>query len=514
MKSFITLAFVLSAAAANAQAAHPAVEACGGATINRDDGYRDRRVISNRTEKRIESFLQRADGSPGVSIVVVKGDRIVYLRGFGFRDLDACTKATGDTRYYLKSTTKTFLGAAAAVLQEEGAIELDAPISDYLPDLKFPDGMTPRQTSIRAHLTHTQPYFDSGLNYRTAFPGNLPEGDFVAHVNQYSSAGDTRFRYSNFGPIMAAHAIGAKTGTNWRDFIRKKVFEPAGMTNSFTSMAEAEKGPMATGYVGGEDPEYSPTLTKVDNQMHAAGGAVSTAADLGRWLIISLSGGRIDGEQAIPKRALEQTQARQAQMHTSYSEYERFAYGLGLYSADYDGDLLVHHFGGETHLSYMPERGLGVAVLANDLGFADAITHRLASTIYDMLLDKPDVDERIERRLEEIGKSRTEHFDRLKQYIAQMEQRAPSGESTYTLENLVGAYFDPRLGEMSVVRDGDSLKIVFGAQTGPLTHLGGDAWLADFGLWRNMPPQVFVFREDKDLGFVLDWGGRIFARRN
>lgn len=512
MKPAIALAGAMALFAASA-AAHPSVEACGGATIDRRDGYRDPRVISTGMEKRIESFLQRADGSPGVSIAVVKGDRIVYLRGFGFSDLDACTKATGDTRYYLKSTTKTFLGAAAAILQEEGAIELDAPISDYLTDLKFPDGMTPRQTSIRAHLTHTQPYFDSGLNYRTAFPGNLPETDFVEHVNRFASAGDTRFQYSNFGPIMAARAIEAKTGANWRDFIREKVFEPAGMTSSFTSMTEAEQGPMTKGYVGGEDSDFSPAPIKVESQMHAAGGAVSTAADLGRWLIISLNNGRIDSKQAIPKRALEQAAARQAQMRATYSEYSRFAYGLGLYSADYDGDLLIHHFGGETHLSYMPEHGLGVVVLANDLGFADAVTHRLASTIYDMLLGKPDTDARIERRLEEIDSAKTERSSRLAQYIAQLKDRAPSGEPTYASEDLVGHYLEPRLGELSVTRDAAGLKIEFGALNGRLTHLGADAWLADIGLWRDLPPQLFAFRKDKVQGFVLDWEGRIFVRQ-
>jgi CubicO group peptidase (beta-lactamase class C family) len=499
-------------AGAPAHAAHPSIDACGGAYINKDEGVRNGRVVSRAMERRIEAFLQRADATPGASIAIVKGDRIVYARGFGFRDLEGCAKATSDTRYYLKSTTKSFLGAAAAVLHEEGAIELDAPIAEYLPGLKLPDGISAGQISIRSHLTHTLPYFDAGMNYRTAFPGNLPDEELVAHVNEYSRIKDTKYRYSNFGPIMAAHAIGAKTGLHWREFIAQKVFAPAGMNDSFTVMAEAKKGPMAVGFLGAQNNAYEMTETKVDSQMHAAGGSVSTVADIGRWLIINLNGGMIDGAQAIPQRAIEQVQARQAQLKASYSEYNRFAYGLGLYSADYDGDLLLHHFGGETHMSFMPEHGLGVVVLANELGFGSVVTHRLASTIYDMLLDKPDIDDRIARRLKEIDDRKTSFVDRLDGYLAQMKKQAPEGEPTFTPNELIGDYVDPRLGKMSVSRNDGGLELTFGALSGPLTHISGDGYLADFDPWGG-PTQLFVFRTDEQQGFVLDWGGRIFERQ-
>ncbi len=514
-RTFVAVVFSGAFAAITAppaHAAHPSADACGGAAINKDEGIRDGRIVSRAMERRVEQFLQDADATPGASIVIVKGHRIVYARGFGFRELEDCSKAAPDTRYYLKSTTKSFLGAAAAVLHEEGAIELDAPIADYLPDLALPEGAPGTAISIRSHLTHTQPYFDAGLNYRTAFPGNLPDKEIVAHVNDYARMSDTRYRYSNFGPIMAAHAIGAKTGTHWRDFIAQKVFTPAGMTNSFTSMEEAMKGPMAISYLGAQNDAYEMTQTKTDSQMHAAGGSVSTVADLGRWLIINLNGGMIDGAQAIPQRAIEQVQARQAQLKASYSEYNRFAYGLGLYSAEYDGDLLLHHFGGETHMSFMPEHGLGVVVLANELGFGSVVTHRLASTIYDMMLGKPDIDDRISRRLKEIDARKISFVDRLVGYLVQMEKQAPVGEPKFTSNELIGDYVDPRLGKMSVAHNDGGLKLIFGALSGPLTYISGDGYLADFDPWGG-PPQLFVFRTDEQQGFVLDWGGRIFERQ-
>ena len=509
------LAVSLSAAitvAPVAEAAHPSIDACGGAQINRDEGVRHGRVVTSSMEQRLEQFLQDADATPGMGIAIVKDQKVVFARGYGFRDLSSCSKAGSDTRFYLKSTTKHFLGAAAATLHEQGEIELDAPISEYLPTLRFPHKLKPEQASIRAHLTHTNPTFDAGLNYRTAYPGNLPAEDYVSHLNEFSQAKDIRFRYSNVGPIMAAHAIAAKTETTWRDFIREQIFEPAGMTNSFTVMADAEEGPMATGYVGAQDADFEPTLTKVDEQMHAAGGAVSTAADMARWLILNLNGGRIDGVQALPKRAIEQTHARQVQLNAEFIDYKRFAYGLGLYSADYEGDLLLHHFGGETHMSFMPEHGLGVVILNNELSFGGRVSHVFASTIYDMLLKKPDFEERIAKRLEGIGSAKEQFNKRMDKYLGQMQERAQTGDPDYAADDLVGDYVDPRLGHMSIARSADGLSLVFGAMSGPLTHLGGDSYLAEFGMWGD-PPQLFVFRMDEEQGFVLDWGGRIFVRQ-
>lgn len=495
-----------------AHAAQPSIDACGGFTANRSEGIHQTRVLSRRQERIIEAFLADAAATPGVGVAIVKDDRIVYARGFGFSNLANCEKATSDTRYYLKSTTKNFLGAAAAVLHEEGAIELDAPISEYLPDLKFPDDLNPAQASIRAHLTHTNPTFDAGLNYRTAYSGNLPESEFINHLNEFSQTKDIRFRYSNVGPIMAAHAIGAKTGANWRDFIREKIFEPSGMTNSFTVMARAEEGPMATGYIGAQSINFEPTLTKTDKQMHAAGGAISTAADMGRWLILNLNGGQIGGAQVLPKRAIEQTHARQVQLSAEFITFKRFAYGLGLYSADYEGDLLMHHFGGETHMSFMPEHGLGVVVLTNELAFGGRVTHALASTIYDMLLDKPDLQNRIDDRLEAIGSAKNTFNVRMEKYLSQMQERAPSGDPNFGHADIIGDYVDRRLGQMSLITEANGLKVIFGETSGPLTHIGGDAYLADFSLWGD-PPVMFVFRMDEEQGFVLDWGGRIFVRQ-
>ena len=195
----------------------------------------------------------------------------------------------------------------------------------------------------------------------------------------------------------------------------------------------------------------------------------------------------MEGEQALPKRAVEQAQARQAQLSPKYSEFERFAYGLGLYSGDYDDDLLPHHFGGETHLSFMPEHEFGVAVLSNELFFGGQVTHRLAATIYDLLLEKPDIDSRVQRRLQDIADAKKRISSHLEEYVGSLRQKAPSGEAMYSLNDVVGEYANARLGRITISMGANQLRMDFGSVNGPLIHVSGDGYLADFNPWDDSP---------------------------
>ncbi len=468
----------------------------------------------NTLDRLITDFISDTVLTPALSVAVVKNDKVIYARGFGFSNLENCTRAATDTRYYLKSVTKSFLGMAAALLHEQGDIMLDEPISAYLPDLRTPEGINPKHISLRAHITHTQPYFDAGLNYRTAYPGNLPESGFITHVNEFAQTADINFRYSNFGPIMTAHAIGEKTRVNWRDLITDKIFSPAGMQNSFTSIALAEQGPMATAYLSDKDGRFIVTQTKHDSQMHAAGGSVSTVEDLARWIILNLNQGRIDGSQVFPKRAVEHAHARQVYLDWDFLEIHRFAHGLGVYSADYDDDLLMHHFGGESHLSFMPEHKLGIAVLSNAISDGSRVTHNLALTLYDQLLSKPDLDSRIERRLTKTRQDIAEFEKRKTAYLRDLQENTPENNPQYSYTQLTGHYLDNRLGEMIItVNDQNQLQLQFGALSSQLMHLGADSYRMDIDPWGGMPPQAITFRKNENGTLVLDWGGRIFAHQ-
>lgn len=157
---------------------------------------------------------------------------------------------------------------------------------------------------------------------------------------------------------------------------------------------------------------------------------------------------------------------------------------------------------------------MGVVVLTNELGFGSRVTHALAASIYDMLLKKPDLNERITRRLGEIDSAKTQFAERLEQYLAKVRETAPDAPPVFSADDLIGQYKNDRMGDMSIVSIGNGLVVIYGVIESPLEYLGGDKYLAGIGLWNAMPPQVFIFHEDTDIGFVLDWDGRIFVKQD
>lgn len=487
------------------------LDKCGGFSVNAG-GLADRKTASKALEARIEAFGRDSRLLPGMAVAIVKDGKIVLLRGYGFENLEECKPVSVDTRFYLKSTTKTFLGALVAALQEEGKIGLDAPISDYLPDFAPPAPVNAKQIPLRAHFTHTIPYTDSGINYATAAFGSIPESDFVRHMNAYAAPKAIEFEYSNFGPIIGAHAVGAAVGANWRDLIEEKVFAPAGMKSSFTYVGKAEANNAAVSYLTPARGAFERTYTKAESQMHAAGGAFSTIADMARWTLLELGDGAVSGVQLLPRRAIEQTQARQVQLDWTYNEFRRFAAGLGLYDADYEGNILTHHFGGETHFSFMPDRGLGVVILTNAIGDGALVTHSLAALIYDELLRKSDMDARWTRRLEEIDAPYDRKNSQIAAYMEKMKSLAPTGPRSIGDEEIAGVYRNDRLGDVYVSVVDGALAIRIGDKDGKPVWAGGDAWFVDAGLWGD-PPALWAFKRGKSAGEAsIDWGGRIFTK--
>jgi CubicO group peptidase (beta-lactamase class C family) len=123
--------------------------------------------------------------------------------------------------------------------------------------------------------------------------------------------------------------------------------------------------------------------------MHAAGGMVATAPDLGRYLRAVMNEGRLNGEQVLPAGAVREALAPQIRLDSRYGSFSRVAYGFGWHHGDYRGDRQMHHFGGFSgyfcHMSFMPEHNVGVVVLANG---ATVVPQDIAEHIYDLVLGR------------------------------------------------------------------------------------------------------------------------------
>ena len=449
---------------------------------------------------------------PGMAIGIVEDEHLVYAQGFGFADLEACSPSTPETGYYLLSTTKSFTGLLGALLSETGEIRLDQPLTDFIPDLTLPEPLNPGQVTVRQLLTHSQPFRNGGLNFRPSTEGELDRESTMAVLSKFSQPKEPSFEYSNLGYILAGVIFEVATGENWRDLLEKRVFLPLGMSRTTTSIDRARQSDFGLRYSLDEEGDFVPVPNKHDSQMNPAGGVVSTVNDLARWVIAELHEGRHLGEQVYPKVAVRQALAPQVQFDWTHYKFRRYAYGLGVHLSEYDGDLVVHHFGGGIHVSFMPEHKLGVIILTNNVTIGSVVTHRMAALTYDYLLQKESFEARVSQVLADarssIGRIRQNWSGERRDVLA----RANPDDSRVAISDLTGAYASERLGTIEISQSGDHLVMRYGAAQSVMNRLDGNSFTLLFSEVDRGVPQVFDFYFRVTGEFVLEWDGRVFVR--
>ncbi len=151
----------------------------------------------------IPQAMDALDGVvPGLSIAVVQGDEVVYVRGFGAADLEQDVPATADTDFYIASSTKSFTALAAALLDLDGVIDLDAPITRYTAGVEFDPALDADHVTLRELLAHTHGFENRPISARAAFTGeHTPEvmWDLLAETSPNADAPHGTFEYTNVG---------------------------------------------------------------------------------------------------------------------------------------------------------------------------------------------------------------------------------------------------------------------------------------------------------------------------
>jgi CubicO group peptidase (beta-lactamase class C family) len=382
----------------------------------------------------VNGVLQAAPEAPSLGIAVVQDGRTIYLH-------------ESDTAYYIGSTTKAYTGLACAILASRGQLDLDAPITKYLPEVTLKKAPT-----LRQFLTHTSEIENSGIVFRTAYTGEHTQSQLIAMLSQ-SNPGKPGFHYDNLGYVVASLVIERITGKPWQVVLDDLVFTSLGMNHTSAYMSEAQKWPMPKPYYVNRNGEVAVMpLMKNDQMMHAAGGIVTTAGDLARWLNANIlgSGG------GIPRAAFDEAEKLQTPTPIQRGDFKSSGYGFGWYRGDYRGEAALFHGGGfpgwQSFFSFLPERKIGVGVMTNASGASNLALMAVTSYVYDRLLGKqPDAAARIEQLKADIAKGRAA-------MLADVEKRS---KRTWMLKHpndaYTGRYLNPELGTMEIHTEGDHL---------------------------------------------------------
>ncbi|MFE9787268.1 serine hydrolase domain-containing protein [Nocardia salmonicida] len=303
----------------------------------------------------IDAYLAEAmesTGLPGVSVVVTHGDTVVHATGAG-RDSRG-EPITANSPMRIASLSESITATAMMMLVDDGRLALDAPVVEQLPEFRMADARAERIT-LRHLLNQT-----SGLSDRTVDIGatdtarSLTEYVATLRTGELGAEPGSRWAYCNVNYDLAARLVEVAGGRSFGTFLRARVFGPLGMTASGTD-ADLPAPP------AGFNSLFGQWIARPDLLGFEGGGAgsvITTAADMGRWLISNTG----NGPQLVTAQSL-------TTMHTPVLH----RYGMG-WGTEEEGELLVHSgnlFTYNAAQAIDPHSGYGFAVLTNSAGLAE-----------------------------------------------------------------------------------------------------------------------------------------------
>jgi CubicO group peptidase (beta-lactamase class C family) len=422
---------------------------------------------------------------PGLSAAVVKGDEVIWGRGFGHVPGAKLAVVSPETPFAIGSATKAFTAMGLMLLVQERKVDLDQPVASYLPGFKIADPYITANLTVRDILTHR-----SGIpRHDLVWFGSERSREELVKAIAFLPIGRDwrmRFQYNNLMYALAGYLTEKVSGKRWEEFIRQEVFTPLGMTHSDFSFPISERGS--------------------DNAMAPAGAIVSTVRDLSLWLRFFLRGGKAGGKTVLAEQLIAEMQTPQMVIGAfpTVGENAMTAYGLGWFIGCYRGHHMVYHDGAvkgfTSIICFLPQEKIGIAVLCN--ASLSPVPEVVALEALDRLLGLPQI---------AWEKKAAKNFFKSSQNMAmrirelRSSQRVPGTQPSHALTEYAGIYTHPAYGEMEVRQREEGLIALFRGRELKLAHQHYDIFILQ-------DPQIEQILEnygDIEVQFNSDLQGKI-----
>jgi CubicO group peptidase (beta-lactamase class C family) len=420
--------------------------------------------VSSDLQKSLAAIEEKLDarrkelGIPGVSIAIVKDDRVIYAKGLGYKNFENKVPVTADTQFPIGSATKAFTALTALMAMDEGKFSLDDSPKKYLSYFKMHDPDTDKNITIRDLMCHS-----SGLN-RTdlaMITGKLTRAELIEVAAQAKPTAKLRekFQYQNIMFTAAGEIVATVEKEPWEKIVPERVFKPLGMRSSTMSMREMQKAKdYSFGYSYNFDTKDTQRLPFRDIDQVAPAGAInSTANDMARWLRFVLNGGSVNGKRLVSEKGYEEWLKPQMKIAGKSS------YGLGWFLQDRNGLKVVQHGGNidgfNSMVAMIPEKKIGFVLLTNVS--ASPLGNEMMETVWQNLLGEKKPDENVKLPVKTMEKLAGKyHFEATKFDIEvridgeNLVMIAP-GQPQYILERTA-----PRQFRLLGAPDGFSVKFI------------------------------------------------------
>ena len=312
--------------------------------------------LADRLERAVEALRTHADtsGVAGISAALAVDGRLVWTGGFGWVDLEKGVPMSAATVSRIGSISKPIAGTAAMVLVDKGRLDLDAPVSRYLPSYPRPNGDRITTRQLMSHTAGVRHYrgaeFASAVRYDDVV---APLAVFWADDLLFEPGTD--YAYSTYGWTVISAVTAAAAGRPWTEVLRDEVARPLGLLSLQPEWSDSIIPHRASYYVRSGDGWLNAPFVDNSNKW-AGGGLVSNAADLVNYAL-GLMEGRVMSERSRAESWRQQTPEGES------------SYGLGWGVGEIEGHRAVSHSGGSmgatAMLIVLPDDGVVVSVLGN-----------------------------------------------------------------------------------------------------------------------------------------------------
>jgi CubicO group peptidase (beta-lactamase class C family) len=397
----------------------------------------------------------------GFAVAVVEKNKIIYEKGFGYRNIENKLPVTPNTLFAIGSCTKAFTASLIGLLQKDGKVDIDKPVELYMPGLKFFNDPMNNTITLRDMMSHR-----TGLprhDFSWYFFSSGSRDSIMRRIQYQEPTAPVRdkYQYNNF-MFTAQGAIAEKfTNKSWEDNVRDNFFKPLDMVNSnFTIKDWSAYNEPATGYLVKNDSIIKKINYYNIAAMGPAGAINSSVHEMANWVIAWINGGKYNGKEILPAAYVAQAMSPQVISGPGLPTKEKpdiffSAYGFGWGLSSYKGHYRVEHGGNidgfSANTSFFPTDSIGIIVLTNQNG--SSVPGIIRNLIADRLLNEKYFDWNSDIK-KQVEKNKAIQAEGKKTALS---NRKLNTVPTHPLKDYTGTYNHPGYGNFDVYLNKDSL---------------------------------------------------------
>ena len=462
----------------------------------------------------LDSFIQKLMSDfevPGLAIGIVQNDSIIYAKGYGFREVNKGLLVDCNTTFGIGSISKSFTALTVGILVNEGKINWDDHVKDYLPYFELYDPYVTENFTIRDLLTHRSGL--KGVSGGTLwYHSDLTRIDVIKGLKYLKPISGFRDKtaYQNVMYVVAGEIVKEVSGMPWDDFLKTRVFDKLKMksSTSISDIREANNN-IAHPYISdGNNNKVSIEQEKGDN-LAEAGFVYSSVNDMSNYIKLFLDDGIFEKDTIVKKRIIDEIFRPQVifPVFGPPINNEFSSYGFGWWLTPINGHKIIEHSGGIDGMSadviMVKDLNLGVVVLTN--------TSEMAPFLLNFKILEQVLNDKSLNKYAFWKKNRDNDIIQKKDALKKAEaQRIKSTQPTLNLDQYTGKYQDKMYGDIYIkqLKDG-TLEINFSHTplfSGKLKHWHYDTFMIDWQDYR-MPNGFLTFNFNKNgavVGIKLD----------